>query len=106
MGGLDEVPDEADVVFVSYAREDEQWRRRFATMLAPLGRRGVVVWSDERIPVGVAWRPELERAIVRADAALVLVSPDLLASEFVIGEELPALRARGIPLCYVHVRAS
>jgi hypothetical protein len=31
----DEVPDDAQVVFVSHAREDEQWRRRFATMLAP-----------------------------------------------------------------------
>ena len=105
-GDLDEVPDDAHVVFVSYAREDEQWRRRFATMLTPLGKRGVVVWSDERTAVGAVWRPELERAIARADAALVLVSPDLLASEFIMGEELPALRARGIALGFVHVRAS
>ncbi|MCA1700216.1 MAG: TIR domain-containing protein, partial [Actinobacteria bacterium] len=94
------------MVFVSYAREDEKWRRRFEVMLKPLTAKGLVVWSDARIAVGQVWRAELERAIVRADAALVLVSPDLLASEFVMGEELPALRARGIPLALVHVRAS
>src|SRR4051812_7115240 len=104
--GLDDRADDAHLVFVSYAREDELWRRRFATMLAPLGARGVVVWSDDRIAVGVHWRDELVRAIARADAALVLVSPDLLASEFVMGEELPALRLRGIPMAFVHVRAS
>jgi hypothetical protein len=37
---------------------------------------------------------------------LVLVSPDLLASKFVMSEELRALLARGIPLAVVHVRAS
>ncbi len=75
-------------------------------MLKPLTAKGLVVWSDERIGVGRVWRAELDRAIARADAALVLVSPDLLASEFVMHEELPALQARAIPLGLVHVRAS
>jgi WD40 repeat protein len=105
--GIDGVPDDARVVFVSYAREDDEWRRKFVTMLKPLGdSHGVVVWSDDRVAVGAAWRPELERAIERADAALVLVSPDLLVSQFVMDEELPALVAGEIPLAFVHVRAS
>jgi WD40 repeat protein len=104
--GLDGVPEDALVVFVSYAREDEEWRRKFEIVLKPLAHEGLVVWSDERIAVGQMWRAELERAIARADAALVLVSPDLLVSEFVMNEELPALRARGIPLGLVHVRES
>jgi hypothetical protein len=75
-------------------------------MLRPLGERGLHVWSDEQIAVGSSWRSELRRAIERADAALVLVTPDLLASEFIMREELPALVARQIPLAFVHVRAS
>ena len=106
VASVDDVGDDVRLVFVSYAREDEVWRRRFETMLAPLGERGLVVWSDQRIAVGAAWHPELERAIARADAALVLVSPDLLASSFIMGEELPALVDRGIPLGLVHVRGS
>ena len=103
---LQDVPDDAVVVFVSYAREDDEWRRRFETMLAPLGGRGVVLWSDERVAVDAAWNLELQRAIARADAALVLVSPELLASEMILREELPALRGRDIPRGFVHVRAS
>jgi len=105
-GGVDELADDALVVFVSYAREDQEWCRKFEVMLKPLTEEGLVVWSDERIAVGQVWHAALERAIARADAALVLVSPDLLASDFVMHEELPALRARGIPLGLVHVRAS
>jgi WD40 repeat protein len=95
------VSDGTQVVFISYSREDEEWRRRFTVMLKPLG---VEVLSDKTIGLGREWRPELADSIARADAALLLVSPDFLASDFVMHEELPALQARGIPLALVHVR--
>jgi len=56
------------------------------------------VWSDERNVVGEEWRPQLADAIDRATLALVLVSDELLASKFVMEQELPALRERGVPL--------
>ena len=40
---------------------------------------------------GAEWEPEIYRSIARADAAVVLVSPDLLATEFVHDQELPRL---------------
>jgi hypothetical protein len=87
------------VVFVSYSRKDAKWRDKFLVMLAPdVRERRVEVWSDQREVVGEEWRPQLEQAIGRARAALLLVSPDFLASEFVMGEELPALIARGATL--------
>ena len=74
-------------------------------MLAPLAdARGVDIWSDERLLAGYEWRPQLAAAIDRAALAVVLVSPDLLASEFVMKTELPALIGRGIPLACVLVR--
>src|SRR3954469_6087268 len=88
-----------ELVFISYSREDAEWRRKFEVMLAPLARnRGLEVWSDERNVVGEEWRPQLADAIERATLALVLVSDELLASRFVLEQELPALRARGVPL--------
>src|SRR4051794_18066765 len=68
-------------------------------MLNPLVRnRGLEVWSDDHLVVGQEWRPELADAINRASLALVLVSGELLASPFIIEQELPALLERGVPL--------
>src|SRR5690348_3868573 len=93
------------VVFVSYAREDEQWRRRFTEMLKPLVReRRLEVWSDDRMVVGYEWRPQVAEAIARSRAALLLASPDFLASDFIMDRELPALIERGVLLVPVLVR--
>jgi hypothetical protein len=93
------------VVFVSYCREDAEWLRRFEVMLKPEVReRGIEVWSDTSIAASRRWRPEIDAAIERADVALLLVSPDFLVSEFIMGEELPALIARGVPLVPVLLR--
>ena len=59
---------EKRVVFVSYSRDDAEWRRRFVEMLEPsVRRRGFEVWSDMRIEPGERWYPELEAAIARTE---------------------------------------
>ena len=94
------------VVFVSYSREDADWLVRFQTMLKPLVRnRRLELWSDTLITTGRRWRPELEDAVARADAALLLVSPDFLASDFVMDHELPEFIKRGVPLAPVLLRS-
>jgi len=86
-------------VFVSYCREDAEWLRRFVVMLKPEVRgRGMQLWSDTLVGTSRKWRPEIDDAIARADVALLLVSPDFLASDFIMDEELPALIQRGVPL--------
>ena len=88
------------MVFVSYSREDAQWRRRFTEMLKPLVReRRLDVWSDDRNVVGYEWRPQLAEAIGRSRAALLLVSPSFLASDFIMDQELPALIEHGYGWC-------
>jgi hypothetical protein len=67
-------------------------------------RRRLDVWSDERNVVGEDWRAQLQAAIDCSSLALVLVSPDLLASDFIMGQELPALQAAGAGLVFVLVR--
>lgn len=70
---------EGPVVFVSYSREDSEWRRKFVKMLTPsVRRRRLEVWSDDRVLAGEEWSSALGNAIGRTRAALLLVSPDFL----------------------------
>jgi hypothetical protein len=64
-------------------------------MLAGLQNRGVVeVWHDRRIEPGADWHEEIEKAMLECDMALLLVSPDFLASRFVQEKELVDLLKR------------
>jgi hypothetical protein len=95
------------LVFVSYSHEDTKWRRKFLVMLQPLVRnRGLDVWADEYIEVGDDWERDITGAVDRAALALLLVSPEFLASRFILDVELPALVKQGARLVCVLVRPS
>ena len=65
---------------------------RFWTHLSPLETQyGLQRWDDSRIQPGDIWLEEIERALARAQVALLLVSPDFLASDFIRRQELPCL---------------
>lgn len=49
------------------------------------------MWSDKEIHAGALWKEEIERALDKAAAAVLLVSADFLASDFVMIQELPSL---------------
>jgi hypothetical protein len=82
-------------LFISYSRADmteTDWCRRLRMYLAPLQRAGTVdTWDDSRIETGADWRAEIDKALKRAAAAVLLVGPGLLASDFVMQYELPIL---------------
>lgn len=82
------------IVFISYAHADESHLDRLRIHLGPISQRvGVELWDDTRIEPGRRWREELDEAVDSAVAAILLVSADYLASEFVQQEELPRLVA-------------
>ena len=65
---------------------------RFWTHLSPLETQyGLQRWDDSRIQPGDIWLDEIERPLARAQVALLLVSPDFLASDFIRRQELPCL---------------
>jgi|GEM_PF-3663852 len=79
-------------VFVSYSHKDAAWLERLNVHLRPLVRSGMVdLWDDTKIVPGRDWRLEIQEAIESASVAVLLVSADFLASEFVTRDEIPRL---------------
>ncbi|MCD4811283.1 toll/interleukin-1 receptor domain-containing protein [bacterium] len=79
-------------IFISYSRKDLKWLERLQIHLKPIERKGIINrWDDTMIKVGSKWREEIKTAIINADAAILLVSADFLASDFIVNNELPPL---------------
>ncbi len=78
--------------FVSYSHADQRWLTRLNVHLRPLVREtGIVIWEDTHLRGGQRWRQEIDKALTKAKVAILLVSPDFLASDFVHNNELPPL---------------
>ncbi len=83
-------------VFISYAHADEVWKDRLLVQLrAAFGVDAPVeLWDDRQIGAGDAWLAEIEQALDRASVAILLVTADFLASDFIQRKEIPRLLAR------------
>ncbi len=79
-------------VFLSYSHRDTEYLDRLMVHLKPLQKQGLVdVWVDTRLTAGDKWKREIDKSLKSARAAILLVSADFLASDFIVENELPPL---------------
>ncbi len=70
-------------LFISYAHEDESFRKDFDKHLAALRREGLVEeWHDRMIKAGQDWERQIHTNLDLSHIIVLLISPDFLASNY------------------------
>ncbi|MGO9596884.1 MAG: TIR domain-containing protein [Isosphaeraceae bacterium] len=98
-----------DQVFISYSRKDNQFLQELQTHLKPYMWTGAITaWTDQQIAPGSKWFDEIKAALAKTSAAVLLVSPDFLASDFIHEHELDLFlreaKAGGVKILWVLIR--
>lgn len=82
-------------IFISYSHSDEKYKNEVVKTLKGLEYIfpdiKFDVWSDERIRTGQKWLDEIEKALDKADIAIMILSRDFIASDFIMMKEVPVL---------------
>jgi hypothetical protein len=75
-------------VFIVYSHRDDALRQELMAHLSPLKREGLIAcWHDLEIGPGSEWETEISSHLSAADIVLLLVTADLLASDYCMGVE-------------------
>jgi hypothetical protein len=82
----------ADRVFLSYSHRDSSFLSRLLVHLRPLEKQGRIdAWTDRRIEAGSRWQEEIKAALANSKVAVLMISADFLASDFIVDNELPPI---------------
>ena len=79
-------------IFVSYSHNDAEYLERLKVHLKPFEKNGQIdLWADTNIKAGDKWKDKISAALENSVIAILLISADFLASDFIIDNELPPL---------------
>lgn len=82
----------AKTVFVSYSHVDVAYLDRLKVHLKPFEKSGLIdLWVDTKIKAGEKWKEKIEIALEKSAIAILFISADFLASDFIVDNELPPL---------------
>lgn len=100
----------APLVFVSYSHADTAFKIQLEKHLKALSFEGKLsFWTDDQISPGAVWFQEMKWAIDSAIVAVLLVTGDFLASDFIREHEFQPILQRhnalNLKLIWVPVRA-
>lgn len=98
-------------IFISYSHQDSIYLNRLRIHLKPLEKQGLIeLWDDTKINTGDLWRTEISTALENSTIAILLISADFLASDFIMENELPPLlikaKEKGVEILPVILKAS
>lgn len=100
-------------IFISYSHQDIHWLEKVKTNLKVLKFNDLEfeVWDDTKIYPGTKWKEEIKKALSECQIAILLISTNFLASDFVQNNELPPLLKKAeeggtiiLPLIVGHCR--
>ncbi len=66
------------------------WLNKLKRHFKPFGNK-IDFWDDSKIQSGQKWLDEIEKALSEATVAILLLSPDFFASDFISSKEVPKL---------------
>lgn len=82
-------------IFISYAHEDRDLMLKLVKHLSTLKREHkIAIWEDGEILAGQYWNEEIKKKLAASHIAILIVSSDFTASEYIWEIEVPMMYKR------------